>query len=301
MQHDYGRKIFRMKKRTILSLLMLISTFSIYGQSYFEFGFQIGPGLYFGDVSADKVNGMLKETNLFLGAQARWNMNSRLSLGLELMYGKLEGNDAFNSQSSRVLRNFSFESPIIQVALLGEINILKFSLVESKSLWTPYLKGGIAGFHFNPRTFYKGQWVDLQPLGTEGQGTSDFPDRKKYRLYEYALPGGGGVKVQMTDRLSIAVEALYYITFTDYIDDVSKTYPSVGVLSEENGSLAVELSYRQDEIDGSAFPKRQARRGSPGVKDYYFIGTVGIRYVFDTLGGSLFSVFRRSRVKCPTF
>jgi hypothetical protein len=49
---------------------------------------------------------------------------------------------------------------------------------------TPFLFGGIAVFKFNPTTeAADGNTYELQPLGTEGQGTTEYPDMKKVRTY----------------------------------------------------------------------------------------------------------------------
>ncbi|MEO8734182.1 MAG: hypothetical protein ABI373_07615, partial [Flavobacteriales bacterium] len=45
-----------------------------------------------------------------------------------------------------------------------------------------YLFAGVGAFHFNPQAQYKGNWVDLRPLGTEGQGLPGGP-------VEYSLTG----------------------------------------------------------------------------------------------------------------
>lgn len=272
-------------------------------KGYWELGGQIGGSLYSGDLTPSNPLYTLNEIKLVLGGQLKYNYN-RLSLGFEFNSTRLSGNDANSNDPKRIARNFSFESIIREFALVAEINLLKFDPVYSKRIFTPYGKVGVAGFYFNPTTYYNGQWVDLQPLGTEGQGTSEFPNVKKYSRYALAIPMGGGVKIRVTEGLILFVDATLRYTFTDYIDDVSTNYADYTILSKENGSLAAELAYREDEfLNTDTYPKNGAKRGGASVKDYYFIGTVGLRYTFQEGGGLLpFRIGgRRSRVKCPTF
>ena len=51
-----------------------------------------------------------------------------------------------------------------------------------------------------------GECVDLQELGTEGQGTTLFPDRDKYSLIQYAIAMGGGFKIAVNPSFNIILE-----------------------------------------------------------------------------------------------
>ena len=86
---------------------------------------------------------------------------------------------------------------------------------------------------------YYSQWIDLQPLGTEGQGTTAYPDRKKYSRTQIAIPMGGGVKISLNDNLNIAFSFSARKTYTDYLDDVSTTYPGTPT---EFGASNIEMS-----------------------------------------------------------
>ena len=161
-------------------------------------------------------------------------------------------------------------------------------------MWSPYVAGGISYFHFNPRTKLHGQWVDLQPLGTEGQGTPEYPDRKKYDLWQFSIPLGGGVKIQLNKTWNINVGFTWHKTFTDYIDDVSKTYVEPEVLRRNYGQTSVALANRtweiQDEI--REFPPGY-ERGNARRNDAFVFGGISITY----------NIFmkRKSMTKCPWY
>ena len=53
----------------------------------------------------------------------------------------------------------------------------------------------------------KGGWWELQTLGTEGQGTTQFQSRKKYSLTQISVPVGIGLKIDFSKRLNFAFEA----------------------------------------------------------------------------------------------
>ena len=59
--------------------------------------------------------------------------------------------------------NESLENNVISV---DKVNLGDLSFLKSQS---------------NPKALYNGEWIELQPLGTEGQGTS-LTSQKKYSL-----------------------------------------------------------------------------------------------------------------------
>lgn len=75
-----------------------------------------------------------------------------------------------------------------------------------------------------------------------------FPFREKYRLYEFAVPFGVGFKMALTERWNLGLEYGARWTFTDYLDDVSKTYVDRNLLIEANGIDAYNLSNRTGEF-----------------------------------------------------
>ena len=209
------------------------------------------------------------------GAFARYNHSPRLAAKFHLYKGTISGADAnasnIQEKSGNFLRNLEFETDIYEVGLQLEFNILPYNIRENKQQWTPYVFGGIAGFHFNPRAFYEGRWYDLQPLGTEGQGLPGYGPN--YSLYQFSLPAGIGFKIDINNKANFGIEFGMRKTFTDYIDDVSTVYPDIDLLREQRGDLAADLSYRQPEVDGLAPSNPEGGiRGSAGSPDWYMFG-----------------------------
>ena len=264
-----------MKK--LLFFVITLLPLSLTAQKY-EIGALFGVSTYQGDIapSANKLD--LNELHASLGVFGRYNFNRFLTARASIAYGKLSANDSQAQDDGRRRRNLSFQSNLFEFGLTGEINILGYEAEGLQKRFSPYLFGGIAIFHFNPETVYEGQLVELQPLGTEGQGMDGFGE--KYKLTQLAIPMGGGVKIAVSDRFNIGLEAGVRKTFTDYIDDVSTSYVNYRTLLHGNGELAAALGNRTGEYLGTepVDVPTGAQRGNPEVDDWYFIGGVTISY-----------------------
>ena len=286
--------------RSIFSLLILIfsiSISSIWSQDY-DLGIQIGASGYFGDLDAPEFSKNINNSNIAGAVFLRYHLNHYLSAKGSIMLGKLEANDSQSSLEWQRRRNLSFKSNLQELSILGEFRPINF-FSNSIKTFSPYFSAGLALFHFNPKTFYEGQWVELQPLGTEGQGMSQFSDRKPYHRTQISIPFGGGFDIRLSDELSIGMEILSRKTFTDYIDDISTEYVNYYELQAGNGDLAAALGNRTGEFLGQSEPfilETGTPRGEASVKDYYYTAMITITY---HLKGSLFG--KKVGEGCPTF
>jgi hypothetical protein len=212
----------------------------------------------------------------------KYNANAFIGVKLGMAYGRISGNDENSSRDYANLRNLSFTSDIIEGHLLVEWMILGLQPRMLKKRFSPYIASGVSIYRHNPKAFYQGQWYDLQPLGTEGQGTSAYPEREPYKLRQFAIPIIGGVKFALKERWSLGVEIGFRKTFTDYLDDVSTTYVDKDILIADNGILSYQLSNRTGEfLNGEPLDwDDKIVRGDPSDKDWYIIGGVTVSYNF---------------------
>jgi hypothetical protein len=240
------------------------------GKSRSELGFLIGGSSYIGDLNPFVP---WRNINLAGGLVYRYNIHSRLSFRANLTYGKLEGIDSESNESLLVDRNLSFTSNIWEVAAGLEFNYFPFQLGHDRYKGTAYILTEIGLFRMNPKTIADdGGEIELQPLGTEGQGSS-LNSKGAYSLTQLVIPIGIGAKLSLGDKASINFEIGLRKTFTDYIDDVgSDSYVDPLLLAAENGPLAAELSNRS--ISGSRF----GRRGNASTKDWYIFS--GVMFTF---------------------
>jgi hypothetical protein len=228
------------------------------------------------------------QTRLAISAGYRYKLNSGLAVNTSLSYGQVAGNDNLTTEFFRNYRNLSFKSDIYEFD-----SHLEFSFIKDQVGHRYRLKGvrgqrgfemaaygfvGIGAFHFNPKAQYEGKWVALQPLGTEGQGL--IPTRSKYSLIQLSFPIGIGFKYTLDRRWGIGLEYGLRYTFTDYIDDVSKTYYDNALLMAKDPTAAALA----DRSDGT-YPYITAagsQRGDPRHKDAYMFAIFNINYKLRT-------------------
>ena len=260
-------------KRLLTILFFISATLSVTGQratklSRSELGFMLGGSYYIGDLNQRHF----KNTHLAGGILFRYNIHSRLAWRSNIMYGSLEADDADAKRDIIVNRNLSFQSNILEVGTGLEFTYLPFEIGHDQYKGTAYLLAEIAVMRMNPTTEYNGDEVELQPLGTEGQGTSQ-SSRGNYPLTQLAIPLGVGFKFSLGKNVALNLEYGIRFLFTDYLDDVSSyRYVDPTVLQAENGPIAADLSNRS--LDGSRF----GRRGNPATRDWYSFFGAGVTF-----------------------
>lgn len=226
-------------KKLFLSFLVLIMSYNVKAQTH-EIGPFMGISYYMGDLVQSRI---FSTPGYNFGVNYRYNMNQRFAIKIAVHYGQISGDSKFNKKSLQY-KNLSFHSNILDVEAGLEINFLEYMPGSTKHRFTPYIFGGLSMFRFNPKAFYQGQEYELQPLGTEGQGITAYPDKTPYKLSSFAIPFGFGFKFNVSKRVSIGLEWGLRKTFTDYLDDVSSRYADPALLYAEKGAAAAALSNR---------------------------------------------------------
>lgn len=225
-----------------------------------ELGPIIGGTYYLGDMNQFR---QFHYTQLAGGLIYRFNINSRVSLRGNLLYGSLKGDDASAKSDLLKNRNLNFTSTIYELAGGIEFNYFPFEIGHQRYKGTAYILTELGVFHMDPMTVYDSEKIALQPLGTEGQGSS-LSSKKNYSLTQLCIPIGVGARLTLGKWACLSAEIGIRKTFTDYIDDVhSDTYVDPTVLAAENGPIAADLSNRS--IDGS----RYGKRGTSSSNDWY--------------------------------
>jgi len=232
-----------------------------------EIGILLGTSYYLGDLNTTHFNQPLPAAGLII----RKNIDKRFAYKAEVMYLNIKSDERKSEDTIAKNRGLHFKSPIYELSGQVEFNFLPYHPGNPLYTWTPYVYTGVSLFHFNPQAENKnGSWVDLQELGTEGQGTL-FPDKEKYSLIQYAIAMGGGFKIAVNPSFNIILEYGVRKTFTDYLDDVStifvggseNPYP-IGMIQNTD---AVSLS------DPNRNHQFEEERGNPDKKDWYsFVG-----------------------------
>ena len=241
-------------------------------KAYSAVGFSINALNYYGDLSPlpKKISTDISFTRPGFGLSFMHRFGPRYTVLGTLMYGVLKGSDAesankddLNNGVYRYKRNLSFKNPIQELSAVAIIDLFpNDGNYIARVKWTPYIFAGISVFHMQPKgqapatdlhgvaLAEAGKWVNLRPLGTEGQySTLDPTDVnygiKPYSLFQVAIPFGLGARLKLTETLDLWADIGFRYTFTDYLDDVSKNYVDLGVLKSP---LAQAMSYRTGEL-----------------------------------------------------
>jgi len=297
---------------------------------YSGLGFSLNALNYYGDLSPlpSKFSTDISFTKPALGISLFHRFGPRYTLIGQFLYGTLKGSDAESAKDPyRKERNLSFRNRIKELSLVAVFDLFENNgTYISRVKWTPYAFIGVTAFLQNPqaqapKTYldgstdpYAGQWVSLQPLGTEGQYSNLKPTDvnygiKPYSLLQVAIPFGAGARFRINEVLDLWADIGFRYTFTDYLDDVSKNYVDLNTLQAKDPKmtqLAQAMSYRSNEIkpaadfkngstpynlntpngvvaiplvDGYGAEFKSNNRGNKKYDDIYMVTSVKITYI----------------------
>jgi hypothetical protein len=276
--------------KIIITVLVFCTFINVLNAQKIHLTLMAGVSNYQGDLQAKRFT--FEQAHPAFGIGAMYELSDKLYIRAAASFASVSGDDKKGTLNKD--RNLSFSSPITEAQLGLEYDIL--NLYERS--FTPYIFAGVAAFRFYPYTIDSaGNKVNLRPLSTEGQGF--YLGRKLYPNKQIAIPFGGGIKMALSDDIRLKFEVGIRYLMTDYLDDVSTTFPDGALLLATKGPQAVALSFRGDEIkSGLAYPSG-AKRGNPAVKDlYYFTGlTISFRLTSGQGGGG--GNGRKSQYGCP--
>ncbi len=310
-----------MKKiRLIVAIALMLAAFEqeasaqfyFYDNNYydspimFEVGGSVGIMNSLTDVGGKRGNGrpFLKDLtignnqlngSIYLSALYKY----AIGLRLEGTIGRVKAYDSISLKSvseGRYERNLSFKSKINEVSLVAELHILfilrsflfedDLNIDDEPPRFSPYLAGGVGIFSFNPQTKLNNNWIDLQPLSTEGQGFSEYPTRKSYKLTQINFPVGVGLKYELSPALNLRLELLHRILKTDYLDDLSTRYIDPNLFANYFSGIqlsnAIALSDRRSKTNPEypINPNGGQIRGNSKNNDSYFTFNIKVGMTF---------------------
>jgi len=251
----------------VLFALLFIFSYHVQAQTW-EVGGAIGGAGYIGDLNPDNP---VKISGASAGLYVKRNFDGYFSAKLNFSYAKFGAADSTSSSQQFRDRNLSFTDGVMELAVIGEFNFLKYIPDAGPNKFTPFIYAGIGVSTYDPRTTYNGSTGSLRQLKTEGQKT-------QYGDNTMVIPYGVGVKYNIGGKFSLAADMGYRYAFTDYLDDVSGTYADKSKLT----GVARALSDRSGEKTGIYIGSAGTQRGDLKPRDSYFIVGLTISYTFVT-------------------
>lgn len=276
-----------MSKKLLIVTALLSIVLGGQAQIWFgktEIGFTVGGMNYIGDLNNQHV---YDKPNLAFGGLVRYNFDERWSLRLDIDYGHIEG----GNPDYLPRRNLCFQSYLLEGALRAEFNFFPFSMRDDHFFWTPFIFCGFGFFTYNPIAYYTdpitgvSDWYELQPLCTEGQGTSLNPEVSPYLLKQVCMPFGIGAKYHPSKSLTLSVEYGFRKTWTDYLDDVSTIYVDNQKLKELMGDVAAGLADRTGEVEPGFVNAAGMKRGDDALDDWYAYFNINMTIKLDFIFG----------------
>lgn len=264
-----------MTKRLFFLLTLLTCGTLVNAQKGYEIGGFVGMNNYIGEINP---NFSFKSPGLSIGAVGRYNFNTRTTIRLDLGAGRLTGKDALSDNDFQKARNLSFRTDYLDAALNFEFNFFPLIHGSKDRYYTPYVFAGLAFVYYNPKAQLDGEWHALRPLGTEGQSPGG-----EYSSITAGLSYGLGFKIDFSYEWSLNVEVSFRQLGTDYLDDISTTYPNSVELAARRGDIAVKLSDRSPELGIEPIGQPGRQRGTTNDKDSYYAFRVGAVYYIGIL------------------
>ncbi len=250
-----------------------------------EVGVSVGAAHYFGDLNPNiKVNRPKLAAGLFFRKQ----INNYVGVRVSADFAMLGYSDVYSDNAAQRRRNLSFNSNVWELAVAGDFNFFRFQPGFKGYHYTPYVGIGVGVFSYDPYAYLNGEKVQLRPLGTEGQGSSLYPNLKPYNPIAISIPFTVGFKYALNEQMNVFGEFTYRFTNTDYLDDVSGSYApdAFPPLPDGSPSPAFLLQDRSYETGASIGIKGRQRGNSP-QKDAFATFKVGVSFSLQSY-------------KCPT-
>ncbi|MCD4790195.1 MAG: DUF6089 family protein [Bacteroidales bacterium] len=272
-----------MRKLSLFILFIIITTV---GRSQLDVGVFAGGSFYMGDLNPSYP---FLQTSFAYGALGRYNLSSRWAVKVNIYKGVLLGDD----KKSQFLkeRSLKFTSNLWELGGVAEFNFLPYYTGSMKYYFTPYIFGGIAVFYTRPKIGNS----DLRDYGTEGQkyprDLLEGEIRNEYSYYNLSFPFGIGIKYSFSKRIGITLEWGMRKTFTDYIDDVSKTYYLPAFDMEPGDKYYPDLVVSDPNINHQ--PMMQ--RGNSQTNDWYSFAGMTITYNINLINRNKCSEFQEKK------
>ena len=253
-----------------------------------DFGLNLGASTYIGEIGDPGETDNLENPFPFyiipqaarfnLGGFYRYNFTRNIAARAELNWVRIAGADSLSNTPSRIGRNLSFRTDLLEISIQGEYAFLVRNNIsrQTKLDFRADVHVGIGYMWYYPKAQLNDRWRSLRPLATEGL-------ENQYGTGSLIVPFGVGYNFTFNRQLRLGMDFTYRFTFTDYLDDISTDYASADELPfAESFALANRSAqaYARGDADlpdpGTYNPGR--KRGNPETNDAYFMLQIKVSY-----------------------
>lgn len=192
------------KKITFFACLFSLGSFAQL-ENFYVFG-GIGTAYYQGDLNA-RLLPSAKVVNFSLKGGAGYHFNDKFGVSAHYAKSSLDASDLdVKNNAVKVARGISFKSPLTEIGLNFKIR----NVLSIDDQYINYILLGANYFEFSPSNEISEFAYNPSPLET-GYETSGIN-----------APLGFGFGMWMMENLRVVWETSVHLTFTDYLDGVSK-------------------------------------------------------------------------------
>jgi len=279
-----------MKKLIIVFVLLFGFTGISNAQYGMDFGLNLGASTYIGEIGDPGVTDNFFEnpfplyitpqsTRYNVGLFYRYNFTQNIAARFEANWVRVAGADSLSAEPSRIARNLSFRTDILEFSLQGEYAFLVRNNISRKNTidFRADAHLGIGYMIYQPKAQLNERWRSLRPLATEGI-------ENQYGTGSLIVPIGVGYSFTFDRSFRLGMDFTYRFTFTDYIDDISTDYASTDELpfieSAQFANRSAEAYARGDaDLPDPIYYNPGAKRGNPEANDGYFMVQLKLSYV----------------------
>lgn len=190
-----------MKKFSLL-LFVLSLPLLLISQEKWEGGLFLGYSNYMGEMTEPSFT--LNESSPAFGILLRNHLSNNFGLRMNLLYGKLKGDD--NNYDRLKGRGASFESSLVEISLMGEYEPFGHRRYGENGSFnkivSPYIFAGLGAAFGNPKV-QNGESVD-------------------YSSTYFSMPVGGGIKFDLSQKVNLGFELGGRLSFSDALDGISE-------------------------------------------------------------------------------
>jgi hypothetical protein len=257
------------KQRLFYFLGVVLISFGAKGQTI-ELGIAAGGAGYIGDLNQKQP---LKISGLSAAVYAKMNLDPFWAVGLHYTYGKIKADDAKSDNSQFRDRNINFKTPLNEISLQVDFNFFDYFAAGGTKTFTPYIYTGVGAVLFNPKATYDDIEYNMRLYKTEGQGSP-------YKNYTFSILYGAGAKVRLKENWGLFTQIGYRTAYSDYLDDVSRKYPSQSNWPEDDSAELRATRNKLSDPSLSQYGAPGVQRGDFRKRDTYMFVGIGISYTF---------------------